>query len=294
MLFSNLLSAQMQRLNYENLHDLNNRILLVDQESFREIGRHLPDLMEDIWKLHEEVYFKSGAEIDSIRAEGGSEYAVLQKDGILLKSQVKVVAIYMDTVDVEVFTYNRIESPPKKVKRSDYLFYLPLIGDRDVYNLATMKLSLKLMQRHLKYIERRKTTISFLDFAVKDAASNSKQICDHKLLINEKQVWKDNGKKIIKNYSGNLVIVSPEEIRAAVVNEEESILISMGKLHRYQVVARVKPDDIGGISTFYFRSFIHPKTARMYSCTGHLIFNRNVSTYFSPIEFKQHARKCKK
>ncbi|MEM8528589.1 MAG: hypothetical protein AAGG68_28380 [Bacteroidota bacterium] len=293
-IFSNTLSAQLPRLKYDDLHELNNRILLVDQESFGVLGEQIPSLMQDMWQLHEEVHFKSTTEIDSIRSEGSDAYAVLKKDGILLKAQVKVVSMYTDSTDIGVITYNRIESPPKKVKRSDYLFYLPLIGAKDVDNLATIKLSLKLMYRHLEYIEERKIPNSFIDFAAKDASKNSQQICDYKLLISKEQVWRNGEKKIRKNYSGELDIVSPETIRSAVINETENVLVSMGKLQRYQVIGRVKPDDIGGINTFHFRSFVHPKTAKIYSCSGYFLLSRNISTSFSPIEFKQHSKKCKK
>ncbi|MEL6941024.1 MAG: hypothetical protein AAFO82_00005, partial [Bacteroidota bacterium] len=224
---STSLYAQMPKLDYEELHELNNRILLVDQESFRTFKEDIPSLMKEVWQFHNEIHFKSKQEIDSIRAKNDTRYAIFKKDELFLSTTINAKKHRSDTAkaDVEVFTYYRIENPPKKIKRADYVFYFPMVGKKDAYNLASMKLSLQLMQRHLKDIEERKEVSTFLDFTIRDVEANGHQLCDFQLLLNEEQIWKKESEKILANYSGDLAVATPEEIREAVIEEKE-VLIS--------------------------------------------------------------------
>lgn len=290
---SGSLLAQVPNVSYATLAEMSERTLLVDVESFSGEVELLKEVITANWRLNEEIVFHTKAEIDSIRSGGGKDFAVLSKGAVSISATISTgYSASSFSNALNTLSYNRIERNVKKMKKSDYYLFIPKLGSNSTYVDGNVKLAIKIIQRHIDSIIKRKSNSSFMSFAVEEAKRNCSDLFDYEWLVNRSQIESKTKPKIEANLKENMTIVSSSKILSA-LEEERDVLVSIAVVYHYTAMSRTRNFGGGAFNTFLFRSFVHAKTGEIYTCTGTNVLGPNNSSYFSAREFKRYGKNCK-
>jgi hypothetical protein len=260
----------------------------------------IKDVITKFWLLNsaKPVEFKTFSQVQEIRKVNPKNFTLLQfvQTKLWVKNEYGQETFTGKTIPTLVYSRMENSEPYDNNfnKKIDYSFYFPYIEARKNAQLypGDLIISVKMIQNHINEIMAYdKKNYPFIDFAKDQDDENCSKLKSLTLLLDEKHLdSKTNKQEITKSYSGNLNIISSDEIINS-IEKEEDVIVSL--ILPYSI----KSDKSGvtGLENaeriMYIKCFVNAKNANVYSCYGTKTTD-NWEPYFKTQEFKK-IEKCK-
>jgi hypothetical protein len=260
----------------------------------------IKDVVKKIWQLNKEktIEFKTFSETQDIRRVNARNYSLLQ----FVQTKLWVTNDYgketFTTKTIPTLVYSRMEKAEPYDdnfnKKIDYSIYLPFINSRSNQQLleSDLIIILKIMQNHIEEIQTYdKKNYTAFDFAKDQDEEFCDQLKGLTLLLDEKLLDKKTNKQDIgKAFTGNLSVISTDEISKSINQAEDvpvSIVLPYSIKHDKSGIPGLESSEL----IMYIKCFINAKTANFYSCYGTKAVD-NWEPFFKTQEFKK-IEKCK-
>ncbi len=259
----------------------------------------IKEVIKKCWQLNKEkpVEFKTFSEVQDLRRVNPRNYTLLQ----FVQTKLWVTNDYgketFTAKTIPTLVYSRMENAEPYDnnfnKKIDYSIYLPYFESRKNQQLydSDLMMILKIMQNHIKEIQTYdKKNYTVFDFAKDQADEFCEKLKGITLFLDEKLLdTKTNKQDISKSFSGNLNIITTDEISKS-INQEEDVIVSI------TLPYSIKHDKSGiqGLENaeriMYIKCFVNAKTAVFHSCYGTKAID-NWEAFFKTQEFKK-IEKC--
>ncbi len=260
----------------------------------------IQEVIKKTWQFNKEtpIEYKTFSEVQDLRRVNPRNYTILQ----FVQTKLWVTNEYgkecFTAKTIPTLVYSRMEKAEpydnKFNEKIDYSIYLPYINSRKGQELfdSDLLIIIKLLHNHIKEIQ----TYDKKNFTLHDFAKDQdEEFCDklkgQTLLLDEKHLdTKTQKQDIIKSYSGNLNVITTEEILKSLSQEEDvpvSIILPYSIKHDKSGVPGLESSE----RLMYIKCFINARSANFYSCYGSKTVD-NWEPYFKTQEFKK-IEKCK-
>ncbi|MCH2234734.1 MAG: hypothetical protein MK078_10845 [Crocinitomicaceae bacterium] len=247
---------------------------------------HIKSAIEKLWNLNEKVEYKTASEVAALRKSKSTKYSVLWFSESSSTYSDEFGAKYFPDLTIPTMNYSRIEKGKVKV---DYSYFMHYTGHREqnTLNLSDITFSLMLMKMHLAEIEKTgNKKYQFQQFAKDQAEKFCKELGSKELIISEKTIHsKTSLSEIKRNYSGDVVSMTEDEISNAIEKGEDKII-------GLCIPTSIAAGSAGPLSVariLYLKCFVNVSNGKIYTAFGSNMGEFN-DPYYRAKEFGKYGK----